>query len=65
MVEAYKTRIPQMRDQKAAEPRESAREKLDALVASVLSRIKRFYVAFLFFFRYCIGVMPNCFLNTF
>lgn len=39
MVEAYKTRTPQARDQKAAEPRESAREKLDALVKDTASKL--------------------------
>lgn len=39
MVEAYKTRSPQMRDQKVAEPRESAREKLDALVNSTAAKL--------------------------
>ena len=36
MVEAYKTRAPQ---EKAAEPRESAREKLDALVKDTASKL--------------------------
>ena len=36
MVEAYKTRPPQ---KKAAEPRESAREKLDALVKDTVSKL--------------------------
>ena len=35
----YKTRTPQGRDQKAAEPRESAREKLDALVEDTASKL--------------------------
>ena len=39
MVEAYKTRAPQARDQKAAEARESAREKLDALVKDTASKL--------------------------
>ena len=39
MVEAYKTRAPQTRDQRAAEPRESAREKLDALVKDTASKL--------------------------
>ena len=39
MVEAYKTRAPQARDQRAAEPRESAREKLDALVKDTASKL--------------------------
>ena len=39
MVEAYKTRAPQARDQKATEPRESAREKLDALVKDTASKV--------------------------
>ena len=39
MVEAYKTRTPQMRDQKNAEPRESAREKLDAIVNSTAAKL--------------------------
>ena len=39
MVEAYKTRSPQARDQKDAEPRESAREKLDALVKDTAARL--------------------------
>ena len=39
MVEAYKTRVPQTRDQRAAEPRESAREKLDALVKETASKL--------------------------
>lgn len=39
MVEAYKTRSPQTRDQKAAEPRESAREKLDALVKDTADKL--------------------------
>ena len=39
MVEAYKTRTPQTRDQKVAEPRESAREKLDALVKDTASKV--------------------------
>ena len=39
MVEAYKTRVPQARDQRAAEPRESAREKLDALVKETASKL--------------------------
>ncbi len=39
MVEAYKTRSPKVRDQKAAEPRESAREKLDALVKDTASKL--------------------------
>ena len=36
MVEAYKTRAPQ---EKAAQPRESAREKLDALVKDTASKL--------------------------
>ena len=39
MVEAYKTRTPQARDQKTAEPRESAREKLDALVKDTAEKL--------------------------
>lgn len=39
MVEAYKTRAPQGRDQRVAEPRESAREKLDALVKDTASKL--------------------------
>ena len=39
MVEAYKTRTPQARDQKATEPRESAREKLDVLVKDTASKL--------------------------
>ena len=44
MVEAYKTRAPQAkeaqpRDQKTAEPRESAREKLDALVKDTAAKL--------------------------
>ncbi len=39
MVEAYKTRAPQARDQRAAEPRESAREKLDALVKDTAAKV--------------------------
>ncbi len=39
MVEAYKTRTPQTRAQSAAEPRESAREKLDALVKDTASKL--------------------------
>ena len=36
MVEAYKTRAPQER---SAEPRESAREKLDALVKDTAAKL--------------------------
>ena len=36
MVEAYKTRDPQTRE---AQPRESAREKLDALVKDTASKL--------------------------
>ena len=36
MVEAYKTRTPQ---EKAAQPRESAREKLDALVKDTAAKV--------------------------
>ena len=36
MVEAYKTRMPR---EKAAEPRESAREKLDALVKDTADKL--------------------------
>lgn len=36
MVEAYKTRVPQ---EKAARPRESAREKLDALVKDTAAKV--------------------------
>jgi hypothetical protein len=36
---AYKTRAPQARDQRAAEPRESAREKLDALVKDTAAKV--------------------------
>lgn len=39
MVEAYKAKAPQARDQKAAEPRESAREKLDALVKDTAAKL--------------------------
>ena len=39
MVEAYKTRAPQARDQRAAEPRESAREKLDTLVKDTAAKV--------------------------
>ena len=39
MVEAYKIRAPQARDQRAAESRESAREKLDALVKDTASKL--------------------------
>ncbi|MBQ9889389.1 MAG: hypothetical protein IJM41_09115, partial [Bacteroidales bacterium] len=39
MVEAYKTRTPQTRAQRAAEPRESAREKLDALVKDTAAKL--------------------------
>ena len=39
MVESYKTRAPQARDQKAAEPRKSAREKLDALVKDTAAKL--------------------------
>ena len=39
MVEAYKTRTPQDRDQRVADPRESAREKLDALVKDTASKL--------------------------
>ena len=39
MVEAYKTRAPQAKEQRAAEPRESAREKLDALVKDTAAKL--------------------------
>lgn len=39
MVEAYKTRATQARDQRAAEPRKSAREKLDALVKDTAAKL--------------------------
>ena len=39
MVEAYKTKAPQARDQKEAEPKESAREKLDALVKETAAKL--------------------------
>ena len=39
MVESYKTRTPQTRGQKGAEPRESAREKLDALVKDTADKL--------------------------
>lgn len=39
MVEAYKTRSPKTRDQKADAPRESAREKLDALVKDTAEKL--------------------------
>ena len=39
MVEAYKTRTPQAREPKTAAPRESAREKLDALVKDTAEKL--------------------------
>ena len=39
MVEAYKTRTPQAREPKTAAPRESAREKLDALVKDTSEKL--------------------------
>lgn len=39
MAEVYKTRAPQAREQRAAEPRESAREKLDAIVKDTASKL--------------------------
>ena len=36
MVESYKTRVPQ---EKVAKPRESAREKLDALVKDTVAKV--------------------------
>ena len=39
MVEAYKTRTPQAREPKTAAPRESAREKLDALVKDTADKL--------------------------
>ena len=39
MVEAYKTKAPQARDQKVDDARESAREKLDALVKDTASKV--------------------------
>ena len=39
MVEAYKTRAPQARNQSGTEPRESAREKLDALVKDTAAKL--------------------------
>ena len=39
MVEAYKTRTPQPREPKTAVPRESAREKLDALVKDTAEKL--------------------------
>ena len=39
MVEAYKTRAPQAREPKTDSPRESAREKLDALVKDTADKL--------------------------